>query len=100
MYKNIFDELKARYAWRPISGCPGRYTFARGIVALTIRQLTDSSIEISEEEFQGAKDPVSWCHFSGGGLISYKKKEGYLHTLCDEKGMNRKMAILRGEQST
>ena len=100
MCKNIFNELIAKYSWRPISGCPGRYTFAQGIVALTIQQLTDSSIEVSEEVFQGAKDPVSYCYFSGGGLISYKKKEGYLHTLCDIEGMNRKMAMLKGKQSS
>lgn len=100
MCKNIFEELKAKYAWRQISGCPGRYTFARGIVTLTIQQLTDSSIEVSEEMFPVAKDPVSYCHFNGGGLISYKKKEGYLHTLCDVEGMNRKMAMLRGKQSS
>ena len=100
MYKNIFEELKGKYTWRPISGCPGRYTFSKGVVTLTIQQLTGSSIEISEEVFQGVKDPVSYCHFNGGGLISYKKKEGYLHTLCDEEGMNRKMVMLKGKHSS
>jgi hypothetical protein len=93
----MFKELKVKYDWRPISGCPGRYTFAKGIVALTIQQLTDSGIEISEEVFQGAADPVDYCYFNGGGLISYRKNQGYLHTLCDEEGMKRKMAKLRGD---
>jgi hypothetical protein len=68
-------------------------------VPLSIQQLLDSDIDVSEEVFEGATDPVSYCFFDGGGLISYRKKDGYLHTLCDAAGMNRKLAMLKGERS-
>ena len=91
----MFDHLKARYDWRPIPGCPGRYVFAQGITARTIQELTEDRFEVSEENLKGARDPVSYCFFPGGGIISYRKKDGYLHTLCNTDGMTRKMMSLR-----
>ena len=96
---NIFNELKSKHDWRPIPGCPGRYTLAQGVVTLSIKQLTDRDIEVSENVFPGAKDPVSFCFFKKDGLISYRKKEGFLHTLCDKNGMERKMAMLRSKKT-
>lgn len=93
----MFDELKAKYNWKPIRHCPGRYILSTGITHLSPEQLVGKALLITEETFQTAKDPVLYCHFEGGGLISYRKKEGYLHTLCDTDGMNRKMISLKGE---
>ncbi len=94
----MFDKLKNGYRWRPINGCPGRYTFAEGVVALTIQDIVGKDIEVLEENFTGAVDVVYYCHFDGGGLISYKKPDGYLHTLCNTDGIARKLRMLRGEK--
>ncbi len=100
MCKSIFDKLRAKYEWRPISGCPGRYILTKGVVPITPQQLMGIDAEVSEEVFDQAADPVSYCFFDGGGLISYRKKNGYLHTLCDSSGMERKLAMLRNGQNT
>jgi len=90
-----FDFLMARYDWLPISGCPGRYTLADGITPLSANELAGTEMNVNEAAFLSARDVVCYCYFEGGGMISYKKANGYLHTLCDEEGMVRKMAMLR-----
>ncbi len=100
MCKSVFDKLRARHEWRPISGCPGRYIFAQGVVPITPQQLMERDVEVSEEVFEKVADPVSYCFFEGGGLISCRKTNGYLHALCDSGGMERKLAMLRGDQNT
>ncbi len=91
----MFKELKKKYTWRPIYGCPGRFILASGIVDATISDIVGDSVPVMESVFTGALDPVFYCFFEGGGLISYKKEEGYLHTLCDKDGMIRKMEMLK-----
>ncbi|MCK5684175.1 hypothetical protein KAJ27_08635 [bacterium] len=95
MTTNMFHELKNNYKWKPIWGCPGRYIFSSGVVKITIQQLTNNINTVYEEIFTGTTDPVLYCFFEGGGLISYRKENGYLHTLCDTDGMNRKIASLK-----
>ena len=91
----MFSDLFARYEWNEIQGCPGRYILGKGIVRDSISELAGKDLAIHEEQFPGAQDPVSYCFFTGGGIISYQKKDGYLHTLCDEEGMNRKLDALK-----
>ena len=98
MHKSTFDELRTRYRWNPIYGCPGRYVLAQGVVPTTPQQLIELDIEVFEEVFTQTADPVCYCFFEGGGLISYRKKNGYLHTLCDTDGMERKLGMLRASE--
>lgn len=91
----MFEQLKTAYAWTPIPGCPGRYLLSEGVVQASLAELVHESVSVFEQEFTNALDPVSYCYFEGGGLISYKKKDGYLHTLCDTDGMQRKMDMLQ-----
>jgi len=86
----------SRYDWKPIAGCPGGYTLAEGVVPLSVDELTEGTAAVSEERFEGATDAVCYCYFDGGGMISYKKPDGYLHTLCDAEAMARKLRSLRG----
>ncbi len=72
---------------------------AEGLVPQTIDELIGEEIEVIEERFVNARDAVCYCFFDGGGMISYKKTEGYLHTLCDEPGMKRKLKSLRCEDT-
>ena len=90
-----FQELFSRYEWKEIRGCPGRYILKDGICNLPPALLVGKDIEIREECFAKAPDPVFYCRFSGGGLISYRKSNGYLHTLCTDEGMDHKMNDLR-----
>ena len=99
MTQNMFDLLKSNYVWNPIRNCPGRFILADGVISLSIQDLIGVDIDVYENVFKNTADPVSYCYFKGGGLISYKKPEGYLHTLCNQEGMERKMAMLSGQQS-
>lgn len=96
MRQNVFDILMAKYEWQPICGCPGRYILAGGTTHLSINELVDGEIAVEEANFDSARDLVCYCYFEGGGLISYKKTNGYLHAHCSEWGMARKMAVLGG----
>jgi hypothetical protein len=96
MCQTMFDILMAKYEWLPIRGCRGRHTLASGITMLGIKELADTDLSVEEAAFDTARDLVCYCHFDGGGMISYKKPNGYLHTLCNEAGTVRKMAVLRG----
>ena len=93
----MYDYLKNRYAWTQITGCPGRYTLAEGVVSASIRELVGADVDVSEGVFENATDPVLYCYFEGGGLITYRKPTGYLHTLCNEAGLDRKMKMLKKE---
>ena len=95
--RNMYDCLKDKYNWRPIGNCPGRYVLAEGVISKSICQLVGKEVHITEETFENAQDPVSYCFFEGGGLISYSKQDGYLHTLCDESGMKRKLGMLKAK---
>ena len=96
MCQITFDFLRGKYDWLPITGCPGRHILAEGITPLSIDELAGVDMGVTEAVFVGARDVVCYCHFDGGGMISYKKPNGFLHTLCDEDGMRRKLATLRG----
>jgi hypothetical protein len=91
-----FESLLERYDWKPIPGCPGRYILKGGISPVKPAALVGGDREIREREFTAAPDPVSFCLFPGGGLVSFRKKEGYIHTLCDAGGFERKMRKLKG----
>ncbi|MBN2712124.1 MAG: hypothetical protein JXR97_06765 [Planctomycetes bacterium] len=91
-----FNTIKLKHHWKPISGCPGRYTLSDGVVSLTIPELVGHNIEVKEMTSTSASDPIKYCTFEGGGLISYVKQTGHLHTLCNQEGMERKMKMLKG----
>lgn len=90
----MFNELLDRFEWVPIRGCPGRFMLAQGIVTESIQQLIGQDVIVHILHSPGARDPVCICHFTGGGMISYRKEDGYLHTLCSEEGMRRKLEML------
>ena len=86
-----------QYNWKPIAGCPGRYILAEGVTSSSICELIGSEVVVMSQVFQNAPDPVSFCFFKGRGLIAYVKPNGFLHTLCNEEGMERKMKMLEDE---
>lgn len=90
-----FDELFARFNWKPIRNCPGRYTLAGGASKQTMTEILGVDLPIFEYQTETAADTVLVAEFENGGLISDRKNEGsFPHTLNDASGSARKLAQL------
>ena len=90
-----FEELRASWSWRPIRNCPGRFLLYGKVVPLSPEDLVGSDVELSEFQVENAKDIVVVAQITGGGLISYRKRDGtYLHTLNTVAGFERKLSQL------
>ncbi len=91
----VFTELKARWPWRPMPNCPGRFVFSSGLTNLPPAALVPRDVHVSEHVVATARDPVAVAMFVDGGLISYRKPNGtYLHTLSSREGFDRKLQQL------
>jgi hypothetical protein len=90
-----FQTLFGARTWTPICNCPGRFGLAEGPVADSPESLAPGA-DVREYRVQSAKDVVVVASFpSGGGLISYKRRDGrYVHTLNTPQGFMRKLAQL------
>lgn len=89
-----FEELRARFPWRPMQGCPGRYLLAGGPVASPPGDLF-GDLGFREARSAQAPDCVLVAAVRGGGIISYAKKNGtFVHTLGDGVGFARKLHAL------
>jgi hypothetical protein len=89
-----FEALRARFEITPIRGCPGRFLL-RGAMERSVEALVGGATAVEHHRSERARDPVIVARFPGGGLISYRHPDGtYLHTLCDEGGLARKLAQL------
>ncbi len=89
-------ELFESYAWRPIGGCPGRFTLA-GRVARELPPSEAFGLEqaASVHDSAGARDRVFVVALAEGGLISYRRADGsFVHTLNTPEGFARKLAQL------
>jgi hypothetical protein len=90
-----FAELKARWNWRPIRNCPGRYVLTGVEVRLSPAELLGSEVQLAEFTVARARDVVVVARLKDGGLISYKRADGtYLHTLNTVAGLERKLTQL------
>jgi hypothetical protein len=88
-----FDQVAARWDWRPIPGCPGRHKLSRR--STPPLQIVGAALTIERYEAVGAKDPVLVVRLDGGGLISYQQADGtFVHTLGDAEGFQRKLTEL------
>ncbi len=92
MDRVTFADLLARWTWRPIRNCPGRYALSGVRRPLTPRALVGDEVEILELSVDIAPDRVIVAPLDGGGLISYRRADGtYVHTLNDLAGFSRKL---------
>jgi hypothetical protein len=90
-----FDELQARWSWRPIAHCPGRFVLSEGRIRLSPADILRADLPMTESIVATAKDPVIVARFGDGGLISYRKPDGtYVHTLNSREGFERKLQQL------
>jgi hypothetical protein len=96
--KITFKALFAAHPWRPIRGCPGRFSFASAISPQLLLGL-DSSVPLNEHQIEAATDPVTTVSVAGGGLISFRHADGwFVHTLNTPEGFVRKLAQLGIEE--
>ena len=88
-----FDELKNRWGWKPMRGCPGRYILPGTEFNGSPYNLLGAQTQLDEFRVGTAKDPVAVARLGqGGGLISYRRADGeYVHTLNTEEGFRRKL---------
>jgi len=94
--KTTFQELWARWPWRPIRNCPGRFILPWTEQPISFEVLLDGSCIPQAFSSPAAKDPVLVVPLKDGGLISYRQPDGRLiHTLNTPEGFSRKLQQLR-----
>jgi len=94
--KATFQELWARWPWRPIRNCPGRFILPWTEQPISFEVLLDGSCIPQALSSPAAKDPVLVVPLKDGGLISYRQPDGRLiHTLNTPEGFSRKLQQLR-----
>jgi hypothetical protein len=94
-----YEDLKGRWPWRPIHGCPGRLVLSPEAFSGSPEQLLGGACRTIEAQSDFADDPVHLTPlgegWSEGGLISYRKSDGrFVHTLNTGEGFARKLAQL------
>ena len=90
-----FDELMARWEWKPIRNCPGRYVLTLSDQFISFERLLGGNYQIHSFACSTAKDTVLVFPLEDGGLISYAREDGsVLHTLNTAEGFARKLAQL------
>jgi|PlaIllAssembly_1097288.scaffolds.fasta_scaffold451541_1 hypothetical protein len=89
-----FEALLAAHPWRPIRGCPGRFTLASTLTPAAMLGLEPAE-PLAEHRVEAAADPVIVASVVGGGLISYRRGAGwFVHTLNTPEGFARKLERL------
>lgn len=90
-----FEQLCARWPWRPIRNCPGRYVLPRREEPLSFETLLDMPCSPQVFSSPEAKDRVFVCLLQDGGIISYEQPDGhFIHTLNTPDGLTRKLRQL------
>ncbi len=92
--RTSFEDLRGRFPWRPLRGCPGRYVLAGGASASSPGELF-GALAFHEACSAEVPDRVIVAAVEGGGIISYAKSDGtFIHTLGDDAGFRRKLVAL------
>ena len=93
-----FEAIKTNWDWRPIRNCPGRFVLRAAGRTISPADVGGAAAGWREFRVERAVDPVLVAEVEGGGLISYRKKDGtFLHTLNTPEGFARKLAQLEIE---
>ncbi len=88
-------ELMARWKWRAIRNCPGRYVLSGVPADLPLKALIGPNAEKLEFRVEAAFDKVVVVRLVDGGLITYERADGTcVHTLNDPQGFSRKLQQL------
>lgn len=90
-----FEQLRARWPWRPIRNCPGRYVLPRREELLSFESLLGMPCSPQTFSSPEAKDRVFVWSLQDGGIISYEHPNGhFIHTLNTPDGFSRKLLQL------
>jgi hypothetical protein len=90
-----FDQALRRHTWREIPDCPGRYVSRDIPPTWTVSELLGEPVQEVPLCSENAVDAVIVTPLEGGGLISFKRRDGtYRHTLNTPEGFDRKLAHL------
>ncbi|HKV40843.1 MAG TPA: hypothetical protein VJX67_16645 [Blastocatellia bacterium] len=90
-----FETLFKSCDWKPIRGCPGRYVLAGPASRTSPSQITGPTAIFHVYVVAAAKDPVIAAAISNGGVISFRRPDGfYVHTLNTQSGFERKLRQL------
>lgn len=90
-----FATLMQAWSWEAIPGCPGRFVLRAERRDLRPEHLIGTHIDLREYRTPAARDPVLVARCLGGGLLSYRHRNGgFTHTLNTDEGLARKLAQL------
>lgn len=90
-----FAEVRARWDWRAIPDCPGRYVLRGAERNLSVEQVVGGAVPVREFRVAATPDTVLVALLEGGGLIAFRKASGVVvHTLNTEAGLLRRLARL------
>ncbi len=89
------EGVMARWLCRPIRNCPGRYVLSNCPPHMPPEEIVGGQVPVAVFNAPGARDTVFVAAFDRGGLISYRRADGtFLHTVNEESGFRRKLALL------
>ena len=90
-----FEEIKTKWNWGPIRGCPGRYVWRENDKNIAPSEIVGEATRFEDFRVEKAADAVVVGRIKDGGLISYRRSDGsYLHTLNTAEGFERKLTQL------
>ncbi|MBN1606774.1 MAG: hypothetical protein JW940_09075 [Polyangiaceae bacterium] len=90
-----FDAVHARWNWKAIPDCPGRYVLRGAASNLSIEQVAGEALAVHEVHATTTADTILVAPFEGGGLLSFRKPDGSIvHTLNTPEGLARRLALL------
>jgi hypothetical protein len=72
-------QVRSRWGWRPIPGCPGRYKLAK--TPRSPKEIAGTDALVECHDVPNARDPVWAVRSAGGGIISYEQADGTLATV-------------------
>lgn len=90
-----FDTVLARFPWREIRDCPGRFVMRPKRADLTPAHVVGAAVPIETFDADETPDRIALARFPGGGLLSFGKPDGtWIHALNTESGLSRRLARL------
>jgi hypothetical protein len=90
-----FDSVLARWPWRPIANCPGRWVLCGTEGDLTPEAVLGEPATPIELHSATTPDTIFVVHFERGGLLTFQKANGvYVHTLNTPEGLARRLQRL------
>ena len=89
-----FRDIYNAFKWKPIYGCPGRYILHEE-QQYTLTEITGGRTDRMTFSTPKARDIVCVIILDDGGIISYKKEDGFfIHTLNNTSGFLKKLKML------